>query len=64
MRSKPIRCDACRDWDQPCSLCARKQQRRDRRNAQARARRRALSDAMDSVGMRRVRGTLGGTAWE
>lgn len=35
-----------------------------RRKALAAARRRAMTEAMDSIGMTRVRGNLGGTYWE
>jgi hypothetical protein len=40
------------------------EQKRAARNARARARRRAIADAYDSLGMKRVRGNLGGTYYE
>lgn len=44
-----------------CETC---QAKADKRNAKARCRRQGLADAMASIGVKRVRGALGGTYWE
>lgn len=44
--------------------CDRKDVARQLRNQRARQRRRAMSEALDSVGAKRVRGSQGGTFYE
>ena len=61
---REVRCPSCRYEEQPCAACRQKQERRARRNARSRAHRRALADAMNFIGVRRVRGSLGGLYWE
>lgn len=51
-------CDGCRQ------TAEREHDKRERRNARARRNRAALKDAMDSIGVKRVRGALGGVFWE
>jgi len=50
-------CEECRDGS--CDKC-----RRFKRNAKARAARKVREDAMRSLGLKKVRGNLGGTYWE
>jgi hypothetical protein len=60
-------CEKCgdeistRDGDNECDACA---EGRKRRNAKAKANRRAREAAMRSCGLVKVRGALGGTYWE
>jgi hypothetical protein len=62
--------DLCRDCgletvaDTRTGRCGRCQRRADERNRKARERRAAFRDAMDSVGVKRVRGENGGTYYE
>lgn len=51
-------CAACEDADE---LAGKK---RSQRNAMARARRKEQADVMESLGLVKVRGALGGTYWE
>jgi uncharacterized Zn finger protein (UPF0148 family) len=67
-------CERCGDeiatkaGENLCTLCERYEdaepKRRARRNARARMNRRARADVMDSLGLKKVRGAMGGTYWE
>lgn len=72
-------CEKCgneistRDGDNQCSDCENNEfelidekpkRRGKKRNARARANRRAINDAMDSLGLKRVRGAMGGVYYE
>jgi len=50
-------CEECRD--QSCSKC-----KAFKRRHRARENRKAKEEAMKSLGLKRVRGALGGTHWE
>ena len=49
-----------KDGDNICPDCDKKKVKRDKANAK----RRAMNAAMKSIGMTKVRGSMGGTYWE
>lgn len=51
------------DGENLCAACERDGARRAR-NKRVRANRRAMNEAMRSIGMTKVRGAMGGTYWE
>jgi uncharacterized Zn finger protein (UPF0148 family) len=59
-------CEICgneistRDGENRCSRCENK----SKRNARARRRRREIQEAMESLGLKKVRGSMGGTYYE
>lgn len=67
-------CERCgdeistKDGENLCAACEETNEligkKRVRRNAMARARRKEQADVMESLGLVKVRGALGGTHWE
>jgi predicted RNA-binding Zn-ribbon protein involved in translation (DUF1610 family) len=55
---------ATRDGENLCPVCDGTEGKRRKRNARARANRRARECALESCGLVKVRGALGGVYWE
>jgi uncharacterized Zn finger protein (UPF0148 family) len=52
------------DGDNRCPSCEREEGKKTARNARARAARRDRAEVMESLGLVKVRGAMGGTYWE
>lgn len=63
-------CEVCgeeictKDGENRCQSCENMEVAKTKRKQQARAKRRAIDDAMRSLGLVKVRGAMGGTYWE